>query len=81
MGHIFKADLPICLTGAVFNQSILPVSTYSPEILTVTKKVVQKIKIAPSSMEKSMNELTFRDRLSTIELQEILDNMGINRVI
>lgn len=67
--HVFKADLPICLKRKVFNQCVLPVLTYGAETLTLTKKIVKKIKVAQRAMERSMLGLTLRDHITNIELR------------
>lgn len=69
--HVFKADIPMCLKRRVFNQCVLPVLTYGSETLTLTKKSINKIRVAQRAMERSMMGITLRDRVPNDQIRRI----------
>lgn len=69
--HILKSDLPICLKRKLFNQRVLPVLTYGAETLTLSKKAVQKIKVAQHAMERVKLELRSEIMLKMLNYFEV----------
>lgn len=47
---ILRSDISLSLQRKVYNQRVLPVLTYGSETLTVTKKPVNKIRVAQRNM-------------------------------
>ena len=58
---IFKSNLAICLKRQVYNSCVLPAMTYSAETLTLT---------AHTKMERSMLNITYKDRRTNIWVRE-----------
>lgn len=67
--YIWKSNIPVCLKRKVFNQCVLPVLTYGAETLTLTKQSVNKIRVAQRGMERSMLNLSLRDRVPNEQLR------------
>lgn len=68
--HIFKSETPICLKRKVFDQCVLPVLTYGSETLTLTRKSVNKIRVAQRAMERSMLRVTLRDKIPNERIRQ-----------
>lgn len=68
--EVFKSDIPMCLKRKVFDQCVLPVLTYGAETLTLTRKVINKIQVAQRAMERSMLNLSLRDRVPNHIIRE-----------
>jgi hypothetical protein len=53
----------------VFNQCILPVMTYACETWPLTVQLVDRLKVAKRSMERSMLSMSLRERARNVEFQ------------
>jgi hypothetical protein len=60
--QIMKGTLPICLKRKVFNQCILPAMTYGAETWTLSSKMESKLAAAQHNMERSILNITYKDR-------------------
>lgn len=69
LNYIFKSSLPVCLKRKTFNQCVLPVLTYGAETLTLTRKVVDKIRVTQRAMERQMLGVSLRDRIPNEEIR------------
>ena len=67
---IFKSKLAICLTTQVYNSCVLPAMTYGAESWTLTKQAQNKLAAAQTKMERSMLNITYKDRRTTIRGRE-----------
>ena len=67
---IFKINLAICLKRQVYNSSVLPAMTYGAEAWTLTKQAQNKLAAAQTKMEKSMLNITYKDRRTNIWVRE-----------
>ncbi len=68
---IFKSNLAICLKRQVYNSCVLPVTTYGAEIWTLTKQAQNKLAAAQTKMERSMLNITYKDRRTNIWVREM----------
>ncbi len=59
---IFKRNLAICLKRPVYNSCELPAITYGAETWTLTKQAKNKLAAAQTKMERSMLNITYKDR-------------------
>ena len=59
---IFKSNLAICLKRQVYNSCVLPAMTYGAEIWTLTKQAQNKLAATQTKMERSMLNITYKDR-------------------
>ncbi len=59
-------NLAICLKRQVYNSCVLPAMTYSPETWTPTKQAQNKLAAAQTKMERSMLNITYKDRRTNI---------------
>ncbi len=59
---IFKSNLDICLKRQVYNSCVLPAMTYGAETWTLTKQAQNKLATAQTKMERSMLNITYKDR-------------------
>ena len=59
---IFKSNLAICLKRQVYNSCVLPAVTYGAETWTLTKQAQNKLAAAQTKMERSMLNITYKDR-------------------
>ena len=57
-----KGNLPICLKRKVYNQCILPAISYGSETWTLTSKMERKLAAAQHNMERSILNITYKDR-------------------
>ena len=67
---IFKSNLAICLKRQVYNSCVLPAMTYGAETWTLTKQAQNKLAAAQTKMERSMLNITYKDRRTNIWLTE-----------
>ena len=59
---IFKSNLAICLKREVYNSCVLPAMTYGAETWALTKQAQNKLAAAQIKMERSMLNITYKDR-------------------
>ena len=64
--NIFKSNLSICLKRQVYNSCVLPAMTYGAETWTVIKQAHNKLAAAQTKMERSMLNITCKDRKTNI---------------
>ena len=62
----FKGTLAICLKRQVYNSCVLPAMTYGADTWTLTKQAQNKLSAAQTKMERSMLNITYKDRKTTI---------------
>ena len=67
---IFKSNLAICLKRQVYNSCVLPAMTYGAETCTLTKQAQNKLAAAQTKMERSMLNITYKDRKTNIWVRE-----------
>ena len=64
------SNLAICLKRQVFNYCVLPAMTYGSETWTLTKQAQNKLAATQTKMERSMLNITYKDRKSNIWVRE-----------
>ena len=62
-------NLPLILRRRVFNMCVLPTMTYRCETWTTTKYLEQKLRTAQHAMERSMLNITLRDKVRNSEIR------------
>ena len=67
---IFKSNLAICLKRQVYNSCVLPAMTYDVETWPLTKQAQNKLAAAQTKMERSMLNITYKDRKTNILVRE-----------
>ena len=67
---IFKSNLAICLKRHVYNSCVLPAMTYGAETWTLTKLAQNKLAATQTKMERSMLNITYKDRRTNIWVRE-----------
>ena len=67
---IFKSNLAICLKRQVYNSCVLSAMIYSAETWTLTKQAQNKLAAAQTKMERSMLNITYKDRKTNIWVKE-----------
>ena len=67
---IFKNNLAICLKRQVYNSCVLPAMTYGAETRTMTKQAQNKLAAAQTKMERSMLNITYKDKRTNIWVRE-----------
>ena len=67
---IFKSNLAICLKIQVYNSCVLPAMTYGTETWTLTNQAQNKLAAAQTKMERSMLNITYKDRKTNIWVRE-----------
>ena len=67
---IFKSNLAICLKRQVYNSCVLPAMTYGADTWTLTKQAQNKLAAAQTKMERSMLNITYKDRRTNIWVRE-----------
>ena len=67
---IFKSKLVICLKRQVYNSSVLPAMTYGAETWALTYQAQNKLAAAQTKMERSMLNITYKDRRTNIWVME-----------
>ena len=71
---IFKSKLAICLKRQVYTTCVLPAMTYGADTWTLTKQAQNKLAAAQTKMERSMLNITHKDRKTNIWVRtEVLD--------
>ena len=68
---IFKSNLAICLKRQVYNSCVLPAMTFGAETWTLTKQAQNKLAAAQTKMERSMLNITYKDRRTNIWVREM----------
>ena len=63
---LFKSNVAICLKRQVYNSCSLPAMTYGAEAWTLTKQAQNKLAAAQTKMERSMLDITYKDRRTNI---------------
>ena len=82
---IMKGNLPICLKRKVYNQCILPAISYGAESWTLTAKMERKLAAAQHNMERSILNITYKDRKTNkwireqTQVQDILETIKIRK--
>ena len=59
---IFKGNIGTCMKRQVYNSCILPAMTYGAETWALTTQAKNKLAAAQTKMERSMLNITYRDR-------------------
>ena len=67
---IFKSNLAICLKRQVYNSCVLSAKTCGAETWTMTKQAQNKLAAAQIKMERSMLNITYKDRRTNIWVRE-----------
>ena len=67
---MFKSNLAICLKVQVYNSCVLPAMKYCAETWTLTKQAQNKLAAAQTKMERSMLNITYKDRRTNIWVRE-----------
>ena len=67
---IFKINRAICLKRQVYNSCVLPAMTYGAETWTLTKQAQNKLAAAQTKLERSMLNITYKDRRTNICVRE-----------
>ena len=67
---IFKSNLAICLKRQVYNSCVLPAMTYGAETWPLTKQEQNKLVAAQTKMERSMLNITYKDRRTNIWIRQ-----------
>ena len=67
---IFKSNLAICQKRQAYNSCVLPAMTYGAETWTLTKQAQNKLSAAQTKMERSMLNITYKDRMTNIWVRE-----------
>ena len=67
---IFKSNIAISLKRQVYNSCVLPAMTYGAETWTLTKLAQNKLAAAQTKMERSMLNITYKDRWTNICVRE-----------
>lgn len=67
---VFKSDISVYLKRRIFDQFLLPVTTYGTETLTLTNdNSCEKLRIAQRKMERSMIVVTLSDHIRNEDLR------------
>ena len=67
---IFRSNLAICLKRQVYHSCVLPAMIYGAETWTLTKQAQKKLAAAQTKMERSMLNITYKDRKTNIWVRE-----------
>ncbi|KAK2190367.1 hypothetical protein NP493_82g00031 [Ridgeia piscesae] len=67
---IFKSNIGTCLKRQVYNSCVLLAMTYGAEIWAFTTKAKNTLTAAQTTMERSMLNITYRDRKTNIWVRE-----------
>ena len=81
---IFKSNLAICLKRHVYNSCELPAMTNGAETWTPTKQAQNKLAAAPTKMERSMLNITYKDRKTNVwftERTKVIDIINTVRIM
>ena len=79
--HFMKGNLPLCLKKKVYDQCILPSMTYASETWSLTTKMERKLAAAQHNMERSMLNITYKDRKTNKWIREQTKVKDIMKVI
>ena len=78
---IFKSNLAICLKRQVYNSCVLPAMTYGAETWTLTKQAQNKLAAAQTQLERSMLNITYKDRTTNIWVRERTKVIDISNTV
>ena len=78
---IFKSNLAICLKRQVYNSCVLPAMTYGAETWTLTKQAQNKLAAAQTKMERSMLNITYKDRRTNIWVRPLRERTKLIDII
>ena len=67
---IFKSNIAICLKRQVYNSCVLPAMPYGAATWPLTKLAQNKLAAAQTKMERSMLNITYKDRRTSICVRE-----------
>ncbi|KAK2161719.1 hypothetical protein NP493_1564g00004 [Ridgeia piscesae] len=67
---IFTGNIEICLKRSVYNSCVLPAMTYSAETWAMNTQAKNKLAAAQTKMDRSMLNITYRDRKTNIWVRE-----------
>ena len=67
--NILRSRLPISMKRKLFNQCILPTMTYASETWSLTNKILNRLRTTQRAMERSMMNITRRDKWSNTRLR------------
>ena len=67
---IFKGNIRTCLKRQVYNSYVVPAMTYGAVTWTLTTKTQNKLAAVQTKMERSVLNITYRDRKTNICLRE-----------
>ena len=67
---IFKSNIVICLKILVYNSCVLPSMTYGAETWALNKQAQNTLAAAQTKMERSMFNITYKDRNTNIWVRE-----------
>ena len=67
---IFKSNLAICLERQVYNSYVLPAMIYGADTWTLTKLAQHKLAAAQTKLERTMLNITCKDRNTNIWVRE-----------
>ena len=67
---IFKSNLVICLKRQVYNSCVLPAMTYGARSWTLIKQAQNKLAAAHTKTERSMLNITYKDRKTNVWVRE-----------
>ena len=68
--EIFKGNLAICLKRQLCNSCVLLAMAYGAETWTLTKQAQNKLAAAQTKLERSMLNITYKDRRTNIWVRE-----------
>ena len=78
---IFKSNLAICLNRHMYNSCVLPAMTYGADTWTLTKQAQNKLAAAQTKMERSMLNITYKDRKTNIWVRERTQVIDIINIV
>ena len=67
---IFEGNIGTCLKRQVYNSCVLPAMTYGAETWALTTQAKNKLAAAQTKIERSILNITYRDRKINIWLRE-----------
>ena len=67
---IFKSNLTICLKKQVYNSCVLAAMTYGADTWTLSKQAQNKLAAAQTNIERSMLNITYKDRKTNVWVRE-----------
>ena len=77
---IFKSNIAICLKRQVYNSCVLPAMTYGADTWSLTKQAQNKLAAVQTKMERSMLNITYKDRRTNIWVKGGGDKSNIYNV-